>query len=374
MITLERPAYYDKERYAEYDGLSTDNKATINAYNADKFYEIDTGKIYRYNQVNGEWIKQPDTTTAVDTGLPTITSETAGHFLSNDGSVTHWQEIASQDFIIGLIDNQDGTYTADKTYVEIKAAYDGKENIAVEIDTARLPLMNAQFANNGSEGGFTFGYTQVTVDGQLVSTRAIHYLHTANADEWTDDTQTGEYLKISGGILEGNLSMGNNNITDIQELKVDGEYPLYLGNVIHAVGTNGVRITATTNNEAAVVATDSQSVYKPINVGAPTAPNHAVNLAYLTQEVKDEAATKQVFSYPANTGHLTTLDDGVYMLVTCDDGHSGVAVINISGDKFKVSHVCTLSSWTVTKGAVDNSIYINNLSTTTDLDVYVISL
>ena len=168
--------------------------------------------------------------------------------------------------------------------------------------------------------------------------------------------------------------MGNNNITDIQELKVDGEYPLYLGNVIHAVGTNGVRITATTNNEAAVVATDSQSVYKPINVGAPTAPNHAVNLAYLTQEVKDEAATKQVFSYPANTGHLTTLDDGVYMLVTCDDGHSGVAVINISGDKFKVSHVCTLSSWTVTKGAVDNSIYINNLSTTTDLDVYVISL
>lgn len=83
---------------------------------------------------------------------------------------------------------------------------------------------------------------------------------------------------------------------------------------------------------------------------------------------------KKVLSFDANTGHTYTLNDGVYMLVTCDDGHSGVAVINISGDKFKVSHVCTLSSWTVSKGAVSNSIYINNLSTTSALDVYVISL
>lgn len=375
MITLERPTYFSNERYAEYYGLSADNKGTVQANNADKFYEIDTGKTYRYNEASGEWVEQPASTTAVDTGLPPITSETSGHFLSNDGSVTHWQDIASQDFIVSLTDNQDGTYTADKTFVEIKAAYDAKENIAVEIDTARLPLMNAQFANGGNEAGFTFGYTQVTTDGQLVTTRAVHYLHTADAeDEWTDDTQTAEYLKTSGGILEGNLSMGNNNITDVQELKVDGEYPLYLGNVIHATGTNGVRITATTNNEAAVVATDSQSTYRPINVGTPTAPNHAVNLAYLTQEVKDEAATKQAFNFPANTGHTYTLPDGVYMLVACDAGHSGVAIVNISGDSFVVSHVSTLSSWTATKGAVANSIYINNLSPSTALDVYVLTL
>lgn len=376
MITLERPAYYEAKRYSEYTGLSTDDKSTIEAYNADEFYEIDTGKTYKYNGASNEWIEQPEDTTAVDTGLPPITSETSGHFLSNDGNVTHWQEFAATDFIITLtpVVGQEGEYAADKTFVEIKAAYDAKENIAVSYDNARLPLMNAQFANGGNEGGFTFGYTQVTTNGSLVSTRAINYFHTADADEWTDNDQVGEYLQVSGGTIDGDISMANNKITDVQELRIDGEYPLYLGNVIHPAGTSGVRITSTTNNEAAVVATDSQSAYKPINVGTPTAPNHAVNLAYLTQEMKDEPVSQRVLSFDANTAYTYTLNDGVYMLVTCDAGHSGVAIVNISGDSFCVSHVSTLSSWTVTKGAVSNSIYINNLSTTTTLDVYVIAI
>ena len=379
MITLTRPSYYDAPRYAEYCGLSTDVKATIDAVNADKFYEIDTGKTYIYNGASGEWVEQPDTTAAVDTGIPPITTETAGHFLANDGSVTHWQTLASEDFIITLTEATppDGTYTADKTYVEIKAAFDAKENIAVSIGNGdvRLPLMNAQIAESG-DAGFTFGYTQVTTNGQLVHTRAVNYFHTADPvnDEWSDVDQAAEYLQLTGGTMDGNLSMAANSITDVQEISTADQYPLYIGNIVHTTGTNGVRITSTTNNEAAVLAPDSQSTYRPINVGTPTAPNHAVNLAYLTQEMKDEPVTQQVFNFPANTGHTYTLNDGVYMLVTCDDGHSGVAVINISGDKFKVSHVCTLSSWTVTKGAVNNSIYINNLSTTNALDVYIISL
>lgn len=157
MITLERPAYYSNERYAEYNGLSTDDKATIKAYNADKFYEIDTGKTYRYNEASNEWIEQPDLTTAIDTGIPPITSETTGHFLSNDGNVTHWQEFASADFIIGLTEENQGHYTADKTYVQIKAAFDSKENIAVQYDSSRLPLINAQFADNGKVLGIVNG-------------------------------------------------------------------------------------------------------------------------------------------------------------------------------------------------------------------------
>lgn len=378
MITLTRPSYYEAPRYAEYCGLSTDDKSTVDAVNADKFYEMDTAKTYIYNGVSDEWVEQPDDTTAVDTGLPTITSETAGHFLSNDGSVTHWQELASADFIITLTDNQDGTYTANKTWEEIKAAFEAKENIAVSIGNGdtRLPLMSAELAADGN-AGFTFGYTKVTTDGQLVSTRGINYFHTAGSDaddEWTDIDQVGEYLKTSGGVMSGDISMAASNITDVQELSTADQHPLYLGNVVHPAGTAGVRITSTTNDEAAVVSPSSQSTYRPINVGSPTAPNHAVNLAYLTQEMKDEPVTQQVFDLAANSGHTYTLNDGVYMLVTCDDGHSGVAVVNISGDKFKVSHVCTLSSWTVTKGAVANSVYINNISTTNALDVYVISL
>lgn len=379
MITMTRPSYYDAPRYAEYCGLSTDDKTTIDAVNADRFYEIDTGKRYIYNGASGEWVEQPDDTTAVDTGLPPITSETAGHFLANDGSVTHWQALASEDFIITLTEATppDGTYTANKTWVEIKAAFDAKENIAVSVGNGdtRLPLMNAEVADDGN-AGFTFGYTQVTTDGQLVSTRGINYAHRADPaeDVWTDIDQVGEYLQLNGGVMTGDISMGAGNITNVQELSTADQHPLYIGNVVHPTGTAGVRITSTTNDEAAVVAPDSQSTYKPINVGSPTAPNHAVTLAYLTQEMKDEPVSQEVLNFPANTGHTYNFSDGVYMLVTCDDGHSGVAVINIKGSNFKVSHVCTLSSWTVAKGAVDNSIFINNLSTTNALDVYVVSL
>ena len=102
MVTLTRPAYYDNYRYAQYCGLSTDNKSTISASNGDEYYEIDTAKIYIYNEASNEWIVQPDDTTAIDTGLPPITSETMGHFLSNDGSVTKWQSIASKNFVINL--------------------------------------------------------------------------------------------------------------------------------------------------------------------------------------------------------------------------------------------------------------------------------
>ena len=207
MITLERPAYYSNERYAEYNGLSTDDKATIKAYNADKFYEIDTGKTYRYNEASNEWIEQPDPTTAVDTGIPPITAETTGHFLSNDGNVTHWQTIGSENFVIQLTENSaEDTYTADKTWVEIKAAYDAKQNIVVRVDSSELQLMNAQFAN-GDSAGFTFGYTQVMYDGEAVTTRAIHYYHTDGGDEWKGADETTEYLKITGGTMDGALTL-----------------------------------------------------------------------------------------------------------------------------------------------------------------------
>ncbi len=210
MITLERPAFYDAMRYAEYCGLSADDKTILVAHNGDSFYEIDTSKTYRYNEASNEWIEQPDTTTAVDTGIPPITSETTGHFLSNDGNVTHWQEFASADFIIGLTEENQGHYTADKTYVQIKAAFDSKENIAVQYDSSRLPLINAQFADNGNKAGFTFGYTQVQTGGQRVVTRAIQYSHDESGDTWSDADYTAdlsEYLPLDGGIMNGPLTL-----------------------------------------------------------------------------------------------------------------------------------------------------------------------
>ena len=58
MITIIRPAYYAIDRVAEYCGLSTDDKSTIDAHNADEFYEIDTGTNYKYDAVSAAWIVQ----------------------------------------------------------------------------------------------------------------------------------------------------------------------------------------------------------------------------------------------------------------------------------------------------------------------------
>lgn len=199
MITLERPAYYIVERYAEYCGLSTDNKADIkDPHNGDTFHEMDTSKKYRYNEAGKEWVEQPKDSVAADTDIPAMTSETKGKFLSNDGAVTKWQDIASTDFIVELTDNKDGTYAANKTFVEIKTAFEDNENIAVAIGNSRLPLMNGEIAENG-DAGFTFGYTQVTTDGQLLTTRAINYHHTADpaSDEWADADQTTDFSQLA---------------------------------------------------------------------------------------------------------------------------------------------------------------------------------
>lgn len=411
MITLERPAYYSNNRYAEYNGLSTDDKATIKAYNADKFYEIDTGKTYRYNGVSNEWIEQPDPTTAVDTGIPPITAETSGHFLSNDGNVTHWQEFASADFIIGLTEENQGQYTADKTYVEIKAAFDSKENIAVQYDSSRLPLINAQFADNGNKAGFTFGYTQVQTGGQRVVTRAIQYNHDESGDTWSDadytadlsgylsleggamegpltlagdpqednhastkkyvdsrtlevvftqhstaglitqtpireitqailekrlvyalfegntynvsessaaevsfthvdavnkqvttisyssldstwSKQTNNYLPTSGGTMSGSINMGENAITNVQKIHVDGAAPLYIGPTVESSATNVARLTGVAGGGAAFVKANKQSEYATVSVGDPTQNSHAVNMGFLAGEVLADQPTQ----------------------------------------------------------------------------------
>lgn len=377
MITLTRPSYYDAPRYAQYCGLSTDDKSTILASNGDEYYEIDTAKFYRYNEASDEWIEQPSDTTAVDTGLPPITSETSGHFLSNDGSVTHWQELASTDFIITLTDNQDGTYAANKTYVEIKAAFDAKENIAVSIGNGdtRLPLMSAEIADNG-DAGFTFGYTKVTTDGQLVSTCGVNYYHTADHvnDAWTDIDQVGEYLKTGGGVMSGNLSMGANNITDVQEIQVNPQNPVYIGSVIHSAGASGVRVTATTNGELAVVAPDSQASYRPINVGNPTADNHAVTLAYLTEGLRDDTANKNHVNLAKSSGSTYSLQNGVYLLTACDTVHHGLTCVYMCGDTTTVFDLSGMAGWSVSKGVVANSIRIDNKSDVQPLDVYIIAL
>lgn len=56
MITMQKE-YNPAGVQCTYYGLSTDTKPT-NAANADIFYEMDTAKIYLYNEAGQTWIEQ----------------------------------------------------------------------------------------------------------------------------------------------------------------------------------------------------------------------------------------------------------------------------------------------------------------------------
>lgn len=96
-------------------------------------------------------------------------------------------------FAITLTENGDGTYTSDKTYDQIRAVYEANGVLIACVGNSQLPLMNGEV---GSDGGFglTFGYTIIKSGGQVVSTRSIHYFHTATQESWTEVDLNGEYL------------------------------------------------------------------------------------------------------------------------------------------------------------------------------------
>lgn len=434
MITLERPAYFRNERLAEYYGLSTDDKSTIQANNADKFYEIDTGKNYRYNESSHEWIEQPEITTAIDTGLPPMTSETAGHFLSNDGSVTHWQDIASQNFVINLTENTaDGTYNSDKTYVEIKAAFDGKENIVARLNGSEFHLMVAEFASD-TEAGFTFGYTQTRTSGQLITTRAIHYEHTETEDIWADADNTAdlsEYLPLTGGTITGELYLANEPTTDAEATTkkyVDeavaskvpiasakqGQLKVYVQN-----GSKPDVCILSDNGDALCVARYTSTGHL-IGNKAPTNDNHLANKQYVDEQISNvnilkgdsqvtgslvvdgsvtitnapeevtdatnkdyvdtqistavaDVVRKQGITVAASSSVSVNLSNGVYLLTVADNYHGGLVSVAVYPDGETISGIVNLNGWQCDRLSGNNGVtLVNNASYA--MTVYITSI
>lgn len=191
-------------------------------------------------------------------------------------------------FVIQLSENShDSTYVSDKTYEEINAAYQAHRIMLVLVNgSALFPLLNAEFSNGSA--GFTFGYTQVRTDGSSIVTRAIHYLHDSTQDVWSDSDMTSEPLLLTGGILDGTLNMASNMITNIQKLHINGEAPIFIGSTIEPVHTPGVRISGTTDGEAAVLSPYSHTTYRPIRVGEPTKNEHAVPKNFIEEKLSDK--------------------------------------------------------------------------------------
>nr|DAO37175.1 MAG TPA: hypothetical protein [Caudoviricetes sp.] len=113
---------------------------------------------------NGNWfVWDFEKSEYVDSGksasTPPITPDTAGKYLTNDGSKAEWEKVESNLFLVHLIQGETGsdgktTYTVDKTFAEIKTAYDaGKkvelippaddQNFIVSVGSAPFEVVNA---------------------------------------------------------------------------------------------------------------------------------------------------------------------------------------------------------------------------------------
>ena len=118
---------------------------------------------------------------------------------------------------INLTENGDGTYNADKTYAQLKAAYEDNKVLIACVGNSRLPLMTGEMAENG-DMSLTFGYTNVIVAGNVVSTRGVHYLHMTvddAKDEWTEADTEGEFLPIAGGTMGGPIILVADPVEDM---------------------------------------------------------------------------------------------------------------------------------------------------------------
>ena len=54
MFTLYRPANFDNPRASAFVGLSSDDKP-LNQQNGASYQEVDTGKVYRFDEENQIW-------------------------------------------------------------------------------------------------------------------------------------------------------------------------------------------------------------------------------------------------------------------------------------------------------------------------------
>lgn len=222
-ITLERPAFYENKRYAEYCGLSTDNKADIKANNADEFYEIDTGDVYKYAEGSG-WIKQ-----ASQGG-----GGSNGDFKA-DGTVPMTGNL-----------NMNG-----KSIIGVHSISNTNTGLAIE---SELSMNNHKITDLLDPTADQDGATKKYVD---------------------DHSLLG-----SDGLIDTDLNMNEHAIINAHKISTDGPAPLYIGATIEATGTNAPRLTGATDGTAAFVKADTQSQYVAISVGAPTAANHAVTKEY----------------------------------------------------------------------------------------------
>ena len=120
-------------------------------------------------------------------------------------------------------------------------------------------------------------------------------------------------LTLTGGTMLGNIDMNEYALINVQKIHVDGTTPVFIGSVIEKTD-KGVRLTSTTEGEAAFVKPNTQNTYVPVFGGAPTNANHLTTKTYVDNEISNMESKMDglVPSFTADMeGYVLTIKNGV---------------------------------------------------------------
>mgnify|MGYP004666973965 CR=1 FL=1 len=146
--------------------------------------------------------------------------------------------------------------------------------------------LNGDTYNVSASSAADVSFSHVDAESKQVST--ISY----NSVDGTWNKQTNNYLPTSGGTMSGSINMGENAITNVQKIHVDGIAPIYIGSTVESGATNAARLTGVAGGGAAFVKANTQGDYATVSVGTPTQSSHAINMGYLVQDVIADQPTQ----------------------------------------------------------------------------------
>ena len=81
--------------YEQYAGLSSETKPTMNIATGSEFFEVDTGKKYKFDELTNSWVEQPDLKSALQVLEPSASASDVGKMLKvksvSGGKVTEYE-------------------------------------------------------------------------------------------------------------------------------------------------------------------------------------------------------------------------------------------------------------------------------------------
>lgn len=343
---------------------------------------------------------------------------------------------AVKNLIINLTeDTQTQNYTADKTYDQIKSAYENGREVLVNIGKAVLPLMSAEF--NGTSGSIIFGYTKVQADGSYVFTRAINYYHTDAEDVWSDADNTCEPLLLVGqDPIELPVATPTQNIHATTKEYVDtglagklsivsaasGVLKAYVqngekadvcvvsnsgqGNSIVRYDAMGRVISSATPNHdthltnkkyvdsainaatsdvitsaGGIISGDLQisgglNVAKEITALEPTQTNSVTTKDYVDTQIGNAVADvirKQSIAVAPNSSVEVQLSNGVYLFSVADNSHGGLVHVAVYPDGTDINGLVNLNGWKCERISGSNGVKLTNIASI-NMDIYISSI